>query len=501
MDTQRIKPSFSSSVKSGMGSLINAADRKYYELEHFISTKFHRTGERQIIILDRIELGRAPECQVRFDDSCPTVSRHHAAIARDGDNWKLVQLSATNSTLLNGHPIDQEWYLQSGDEIQLSVNGPKLRFKVADGEEAAMGTIALKKRISLFGQQALRPYKWAIAGIASSLLLLLGLAGWYIHRLSANNDTLEETLAQTASEQKKQQEENATAMAELKEINETLRQQADSTQKEIDLLRSRIGNLSRQASAAPRAPIATPQVSQTHTAYTSLDEAINSSVYLLQPVSMTITDPDGSISTIDASMVKLPIGTAFLQDDGQIVTSRHVVEPWLYIDQDTDTLLVYVNVFVAAGGKANITFNMIPSSGKTLKVKTTQFKVDRSKDIKESSDKFSVIIPPSDLSNDIATAKIGTKGKLHRGHQMQDGQEVILTGCRIDGTKSSITTKNARLTSATPNGGLIYFDTALDSKTQSGGPVVAVLEDGTYQVIGMVAGRNNTEKNAMILLK
>ena len=154
-----------------MGSLINAADRKYYELEHFISTKFHRAGERQIIILDRIELGRAPECQVRFDDSCPTVSRHHAAIARDGDNWKLVQLSATNSTLLNGHPIDQEWYLQSGDEIQLSVNGPKLRFKVADGEEAAMGTIALKKRISLFGQQALRPYKWAIAGIASSLLL------------------------------------------------------------------------------------------------------------------------------------------------------------------------------------------------------------------------------------------------------------------------------------------------------------------------------------------
>mgnify|MGYP002623244333 CR=1 FL=1 len=501
MDTQRIKPSFSSSVKSGMGSLLNAADRKFYELEHFISTKFHRAGERQIIILDRIELGRAPECQVRFDDSCPTVSRHHAAIARDGDNWKLVQLSATNSTLLNGHPIDREWYLQSGDEIQLSVNGPKLRFKVAEGDEAAMGTIALKKRISLFGQQALRPYKWAIAGIASSLLLLLGLAGWYIHQLTVNNDTLEETLAQNTSEQKKQQEENATAMAELKEINKSLQQQAVSNQEEIDILRNRLNNLSRQASSAPRTPIATPKVSQTHTENTSLDEAINSSVYLLQPVSMTITAPDGTTSSIDASMINLPIGTAFLQDDGQIVASRHVVEPWLYIDQDTDTLLVYVNVFVAAGGKANITFNMIPSSGKTLKVKTTQFKVDRSRDIKESSDNFSIIIPPSDLSNDIATAKYGTKGKLHRGSQMQDGQEVILAGCRTEGSKTSITTKIARLTSSSPSDGLIYFDNVLDTKTLSGGPVVAVYEDGSYQVIGAVVGRNNTEKNAMIPLK
>ena len=50
-------------------------------------------------------------CQVRFDDSFSTVSRRHAAIIKDGDNWKLVQISKTNTTLLNGRPVQTEWYL------------------------------------------------------------------------------------------------------------------------------------------------------------------------------------------------------------------------------------------------------------------------------------------------------------------------------------------------------------------------------------------------------
>ena len=52
-----------------------------------MSSKYHRAGETQKIIVDQIEMGRDPRCQVRFDDSFTSVSRRHAAIVRDGAGW------------------------------------------------------------------------------------------------------------------------------------------------------------------------------------------------------------------------------------------------------------------------------------------------------------------------------------------------------------------------------------------------------------------------------
>ena len=161
--TQPYHRSFAGSVGAGMGSVFNPSGRKYYILEHKVSTRYHRAGENQEIIVDQIELGRDSHCQVRFDESFGTVSRRHAAIVRDGDNWKLVQISQTNTTLLNGRPIKNEWYLQNGDEIQLAVNGPKLGFIVPSGKKSTGGSIGLTRRLSLLRQQALRPYKNAIA--------------------------------------------------------------------------------------------------------------------------------------------------------------------------------------------------------------------------------------------------------------------------------------------------------------------------------------------------
>ena len=121
--TKPYKNTFSGSVGAGMGSIFAPGGKKYYilELEHKVSSKYHRAGECQEIIVDNITLGRDSHCQVRFDESFKTVSRRHAAIVREGDTWKLVQISQTNSTFLNGRPIKTEWYLQNGDEIQLSV--------------------------------------------------------------------------------------------------------------------------------------------------------------------------------------------------------------------------------------------------------------------------------------------------------------------------------------------------------------------------------------------
>ena len=67
--------SFSGSVGSGMQSLMGNNERRYYILEHKVSSKYHRMGESQKIIVDQIEIGRDSRCQVRFDEDFPTVSR------------------------------------------------------------------------------------------------------------------------------------------------------------------------------------------------------------------------------------------------------------------------------------------------------------------------------------------------------------------------------------------------------------------------------------------
>jgi uncharacterized membrane-anchored protein YhcB (DUF1043 family) len=162
-----------------MGSLFGGSGRKYFILEHKTSSKYHRAGESQEIIVDQIEIGRDPKCQVRFDDSFTTVSRRHAAIVRTGDRWKLIQLSTTNPTFLNGVKVDSEWMLQNGDEIQLAVGGPKLGFITPMGNNAAVGSLKLTRRFNLFRQQALRPYKTAITLLTIALVLvLLGSVGW-----------------------------------------------------------------------------------------------------------------------------------------------------------------------------------------------------------------------------------------------------------------------------------------------------------------------------------
>jgi len=107
-ETNTYRHSFIDSVGAGAKSIFLGSKKTYYILEHKIGSKYHRTGEYQHIIVDQIEIGRAPTCQVRFDEIFETVSRRHAAIVREDNRLKLIALSQTNPTLLNGHKIENE---------------------------------------------------------------------------------------------------------------------------------------------------------------------------------------------------------------------------------------------------------------------------------------------------------------------------------------------------------------------------------------------------------
>ena len=175
------KRTVAGSVGAGMAAVFNGSGRQYYILEHKTESVYHHAGESQKIIVDQIELGRDSSCQVRFDESFETVSRRHAAIVKEGDGWKLITLSQTNPTFVNGQPIQGEWKLNSGDEIRLSSKGPLMGFIIPQGKQSLVSSIGMTERLNLFRKQALRPYKRALWILCIVLVLAVaGLVTWNI---------------------------------------------------------------------------------------------------------------------------------------------------------------------------------------------------------------------------------------------------------------------------------------------------------------------------------
>lgn len=91
------------------------------------------------------EIGRSEECDIALADD-ESVSRVHARLEKDGDEWLLVDLGSTNGTFVNGKRV-KEVQLQAGDSVE--IGDTRLRFlplKVADGPVRKKTTnISLRK--------------------------------------------------------------------------------------------------------------------------------------------------------------------------------------------------------------------------------------------------------------------------------------------------------------------------------------------------------------------
>lgn len=217
---------FGKTLTSGLTALVKGK-QNHYVLEHLVGSHYHQSGEKQEIMLDEVILGRDTDCHVRFDESFNTVSRHHASIVRDGDNWRLIQLSKKNTTFLNGKAIQDSWYLQSGDEIQLAVNGPKLIFTIPSETTEFKFT----QRLSSFKEQVIRPYQTAFIAVCCVIILLIAggiTAGVIIKQQGDNIERLEQLNAQ-------QREQIDSLYEQLMQTNEQLEQtalRADAAQQE-----------------------------------------------------------------------------------------------------------------------------------------------------------------------------------------------------------------------------------------------------------------------------
>lgn len=437
MDTSNnYKRTLAGSVGAGMGSLVSGG-KTYYILEHKATSKYHQAGEAQKIIVDQIELGRDASCQVRFDESFETVSRRHAAIQREGDGWKLIHLSQSNPTLVNGRPISGTYFLQSGDEIQLSANGPRLGFIVPQGKQGLTSSIGMTERLNLFRKQALRPYKTAltIMGIAL-VVVVLGLGYWgYVQagqieeqagqieeqseqiaqqqaqlagyavtadslaganaRLAAQQQQLEAQLASGEGDKAALQDELSSVRSQLAYNNSVIY----STNKKMADLKAELAQNNAAAASASTAYETTSAgttTSTTSTATTTTTTASASSsnaatdlrayyphIYTLK-IDRIEVEKGGIRFDPGIPLSDIVCGTGFMLENGTFVTDRQNVHPWLYSDaQWKDDWRKLMAECVGAGCKVIIHYRAYSTkgTGQVLTFTNADFITDTSSDI------------------------------------------------------------------------------------------------------------------------
>ena len=493
MASQTYKRTMSGSVGAGMKSLFGGSGRRFYTLEHKVSSKYHKAGETQQIIIDQIELGRASTCQVRFDESFTTVSRRHAAIVKDGDNWKLVQLSQTNSTYLNGHKVDKEWYLQNGDEIQLSTNGPKLGFIVTQGEKGLVKSIGLTARLNLFRQQALRPYKQALTALASVFVVAMVVCGFFLY------DGYKERQAQQAQiaalEESKQ--ELINQMDSVNVANQRIVNELANTKASNDALKKRIKDISRRLDEIPSQT--STSVNATGVSNTAIEKCLPY-VFYIETVGFEITLPDGSTSTIACSDGDAPgwTGTGFLLNDGRFVTARHVAEAW-YFWQDgsgANEKLAVLNLIANNGGKVVAHFAAVSSSGQQITFKSSQFTCNRSGDNEGTTEDGQRITLASLNENDFAYFKTdsnqGLKFDKIKCDNLEMGTKLTVLGFPLGLGANAVDDINPVYGSGIVaanglNRGMILTTDTNYEQGNSGGPVFYTDASGDLVVVGIVS--------------
>ena len=358
MDTN-YKRTVAGSVGAGLGAIFNASGRTYYILEHKTNSKYHQAGESQKIIVDQVEMGRDSSCQVRFDEAFETVSRRHAAIVRDGQNWKLIPLSSTNATFVNGQPISGERILNSGDEIRLSSQGPVMGFILPQGQQSLVKSIGLTERMNLFRQQALRPYKTALWCLFAVLILAVGgLVAWNLYQAKNYEQKLadmqfeqeliaDEMIAKEAEisalKGKINSAESRARMTaeEVRKANEALEkyeaEKADLVKKQ-QAIEASIEELNQKAAEEPKpAKAAEKPAKATETAETAQADPAKpadikdcyNSVYYVKMDDVSVYDKDNK-ELVKFTTDYLIGGTGFLLENGRFITARRVIEPWFY---------------------------------------------------------------------------------------------------------------------------------------------------------------------------
>lgn len=407
------KRTVAGSVGAGVGAIFNGSGRTYYILEHKTQSQFHNIGESQKIIIDQIEMGRASSCQVRWEDTqqFEMVSRRHAAIIRDGNNWELIHLSTSNPTLVNGQPIHGHYYLQSGDEIQLAAGGPRMGFIVPQGKQAMTSSIRLTERMNLFRQQALAPYKKALWAMGILLtLVILGFGTWN-YKLSQDNKELISQAEQLVHQSEELDNQIHVLEEKIKNNpeNAQLKQQIDELKQRRQSYGSRITTIVKENPALAeeikrlKEQLDESKATSDNDEDDDEDEAGKSTMAMKEEgkakADDVITINDGSSDDIanyadDVYIIKIDriqveygglakdpgiatayvnVGTGF-RANGSFITARSNIQPWIYRKGLNEPWRDELAKYKALGFNIRIWFSAYSSKGTTNRI---QFDTDQ----------------------------------------------------------------------------------------------------------------------------
>ena len=505
-ETVKYNRSFAGSIGAGMKSVFAGKGRRYYELVHKTRSKYHQEGAVQKIIIDNIEIGRDPKCQVRFDESFTTVSRRHAAIVKEGEGWKLVQLSKTNSTYLNGNKVSDSWYLQSGDEIQLSTGGPKMGFVVPQGDAGLVKSIGLTNRLNLFRKQALRPYKTALWCLLGALIALCVAGGWLFRDQSKKYDKL---VVESAQKDSLNQVRMQNVVDSLSNVKLGLEQQVEDMRKKLKSNSAAINGLKKQVTPASGSSQGAKPGTSSMQGMKSIEQCFPF-IYYIQTEAFEVTYPDGKVEQYKCGENNAPgwSGTGFLLNDGRFVTARHVIEGWQFwrSSEGDDEDMLYLNTIVNNGGKVKYYFNCYSPSGANFSCASTDFKVNRSQDqsgVSEDGIRFTHGV----VSTDFAYMSTGLSGGLAfddvKCDQLKIKTELTVLGFPLgEGVNSIDDIKpiygNATVAADGLQRGRILTTNTNTEHGNSGGPVFYNDEKGDLVVIGIVSGGRGTNLGNII---
>ncbi|MEJ1239291.1 FHA domain-containing protein [Chryseolinea sp. T2] len=296
-----------------------------YVLEFLTGSTNFPVGSSKSIRSAYVTFGREVGCDVQFGADQSLVSRRHAAIEKRGDKFSLIQLSDTNQTLLNGRPVNKEWSLQGGDEIQLSPNGPRIRFMTSAPKPASLG---FTKRIQIFSQQALKPYKRAIV-LLITLFVIGSITVFFVVKGMRKDNA---KLANAYAEINRQSEEQQLALrrgdslfvanqkATVEKLAESNRER-EKIARELKDLKMNIRKL--QQKPVPASVIPALTISRDAQPLLKMIDDVKNDIYFLR-IYLTI---NGQLNREDIGS-----GTGIMLSDGRFVTSRQCVQPWIYAD-------------------------------------------------------------------------------------------------------------------------------------------------------------------------
>lgn len=99
------------------------------------------SGKRFELTKDTNSVGRVPENDIQIDDQ--SISRNHATLKREGDDWYVEDLGAKNKTFVNEKPIEPNKPVQLKDGTTLHFGYVAVKFHVKKAAQSGNETLAV----------------------------------------------------------------------------------------------------------------------------------------------------------------------------------------------------------------------------------------------------------------------------------------------------------------------------------------------------------------------